>query len=181
MYTCTHSYTRSQWDMQPSLSMAVRESFLRVGESLAAAPVPGHYSPDVTFKKSQEEGSYTTRYAWLSLCDSSWSSCYPNLLNRLKLIFSFPLLHSPSSVAYLFPSLSPTSSFSPPPSPSFPSFASSSLHPLTHTCFCHPSPLSPFLLLPSLPTISYTSSFSQAERFTPLSSKTPCPEACTTS
>ena len=42
--------------------MAVWESFLTVGESLAAAPGPGYYSPDVTFKKSKGEGSYTTRY-----------------------------------------------------------------------------------------------------------------------
>jgi len=69
MHKCihAHSYTHSQWDMHPSLSMEVWESFLTVAESLAAAPGPGHYSPDVTFKKSKEEGFYTTRYAWLSL------------------------------------------------------------------------------------------------------------------
>jgi len=49
MHTLTVGYA-------PFLSMAVRESFLTVGESLAAAPGPGHYSPDATFKKTKGGG-----------------------------------------------------------------------------------------------------------------------------
>lgn len=39
LYTCTESYA-------PFQSMAVRESFLTVNQTLAAAPGPGHYSLD---------------------------------------------------------------------------------------------------------------------------------------
>jgi len=60
-YTHTHTYTCQlihtfTMGYAPFLSMAVRESFLTVGESLAAAPGPGHNSPDITFKMSKGGG-----------------------------------------------------------------------------------------------------------------------------
>lgn len=41
--------------------MSVRESFLTVNESLAAAPGPGHYAPGFAFHKVKGGGSLDSR------------------------------------------------------------------------------------------------------------------------
>ena len=45
----------------PFQSMTVRESFLTVGEQLAAAPGPGHYSPSLRLRNAQGASSLKNR------------------------------------------------------------------------------------------------------------------------
>ena len=53
--TSTHTHTHTV-GYAPFLSMAVRESFLTVGEQLAAAPGPGHYSHHTAFRPTKGGG-----------------------------------------------------------------------------------------------------------------------------
>ena len=53
--THTHTHTHTV-GYAPFLSMAVRESFLTVGEQLAAAPGPGHYSHNTAFRPTKGGG-----------------------------------------------------------------------------------------------------------------------------
>ena len=58
-HTLTHTHTHSHTNTvgyAPFLSMAVRESFLTVGEQLAAAPGPGHYSLNTAFRPNKGGG-----------------------------------------------------------------------------------------------------------------------------
>ena len=64
---CTLHFTESY---APFLSMSVRESFLTVNESLAAAPGPGHYAPGFAFQKTKGGGSLDSRVC-ISLCQKT--------------------------------------------------------------------------------------------------------------
>ena len=41
--------------------MSIRESFLTVNESLAAAPGPGHYAPGFAFQKTKGGGKFNNK------------------------------------------------------------------------------------------------------------------------